>query len=197
MGGGASTLRSQGYLPSPEVRLPSSVVVPVPPSQTVSLVLPRGAKPGSRQSALTPHGDEVIFVTPEGKRAGDTITLDIGPDPSGIIASTLPAVPGHNIVASKPIVYASTSVSFTAADYNHGASAEQLTGLSVQNQVALKKQAIALGCNAVLGITFTMANDSSGEHGRYKGVIMMSFGTPCVVAPQAAAAVAQAAVAVA
>ena len=35
--------------------------------------------------------------------------------------------------------------------------------------------------NAVLGMNFNVTNDSSGEHGNFKTVIVTCCGTPCVV----------------
>ena len=59
--------------------------------------------------------------------------------------------------------------------------AAQIPALLTKGYEALRQQAAELGCNAVLGITFNVTNDSSGERGNFKVVIATVCGTPCVV----------------
>jgi hypothetical protein len=59
--------------------------------------------------------------------------------------------------------------------------AKQIPMLLTKGYEALRQQAAELGCNAVLGITFNVTNDSSGERGHHKVVIATVCGTPCVV----------------
>jgi len=40
------------------------------------------------------------------------------------------------------------------------------------------RQAQQIGANAILGLSFNVTNDSSGEHGTYKNVICTLMGTP-------------------
>jgi uncharacterized protein YbjQ (UPF0145 family) len=62
--------------------------------------------------------------------------------------------------------------------------AKRMGGLltDAQNKV-LKKKAIEVGCNAVLGMTVNVTTDSSGSRGNSKIVIVTVCGTPSSVMP--------------
>jgi hypothetical protein len=111
------------------------------------------------------------------------------PDPTKVYASTLPAIPGMAIVLTKPIAFGSVSFSYTSPPSTAAAGTQQQPGEHVgrlmqeaQEQVLL--QAAGMDCNAVLGMSFTVTNDSWGECGYNKIVIVTACGTPCVVTPQ-------------
>jgi uncharacterized protein YbjQ (UPF0145 family) len=62
--------------------------------------------------------------------------------------------------------------------------AKRMGGLltDAQNKL-LKKKAIEVGCNAVLGMTVNVTTDSSGSRGNSKIVIVTVCGTPSSVMP--------------
>jgi hypothetical protein len=62
----------------------------------------------------------------------------------------------------------------------------QIVGELMQEaQSEIMEQAVLAECNAVLGMTYNVTNDSSGEHGNFKVVIVTVCGTPCIVVPAA------------
>merc|ERR1719491_1160050 len=79
------------------------------------------------------------------------------------------------------------SVTFVDAKYgNHQAQAEQAMKDIVDNLMdiakeELCKEARSLGCNAVLGMTFNISKDSTGERSPSKSVFLTMMGTPCVL----------------
>merc|ERR1711904_57577 len=62
-----------------------------------------------------------------------------------------------------------------------GAMGHMVGSLMEKAKDALSKKAQSLGCNAILGMNFNVSNDSSGEHGHFKNVILTMMGTPCVI----------------
>ena len=139
---------------------------------------------------------DTIFVTIQGKRTELTIPakfshskqstfLYVHPgDVDKVIASTLPTVPGHEIILSKPIIWSSVSFSFL----DRGRKEEEQTGQRVGNlmqeaQEQLLSTAIDKGCNAVLGMNFNVTSARTGEHGSRSLLIVTAYGTPCSVIP--------------
>ena len=51
--------------------------------------------------------------------------------------------------------------------------------LMQEAQAMLLQQALEAGCNAVLGVQYNITNDSSGETGRKKMVIVSCYGKLC------------------
>ena len=89
------------------------------------------------------------------------------------------------IVEAKPIVYGSVSHIFTA--WGNKESAEKVGVLMKEAQEEILKVAIRVGCNSVLGMTFNVTNDSSGDKGHQKLVIVTACGTPCNIVKKAEA----------
>jgi membrane protease subunit (stomatin/prohibitin family) len=88
------------------------------------------------------------------------------------------------VAEAKPIIWGSVSCSFGA-----GGRMQQTMGLKVGTlmqdaQSEIIKQAVHAERNAVLGMTYNVTNDSSGERGNCKVVIVTVCGTPCVVMPE-------------
>ena len=108
-----------------------------------------------------------------------------GPEIEKVIASTLPYVPGMEIVEAKPIIYGSVSHIFAA--WGNKESAKKVGVLMKEAQEEILKVAIRVGCNSVLGMTFNVTNDSSGHNGRQKLVIVNDYGTPCNIVKKAEA----------
>jgi uncharacterized protein YbjQ (UPF0145 family) len=126
---------------------------------------------------------------PKEKRAGETFTFEVveNVDMTKIYTSTLQTVPGMLIAQSKSIVWGSVSFSFSTRSVDP-MEAQQQMGEKVESliqeaQAEIVCRAAKLGCNAVLGMTFNISNDSSGETGEYKLVIVTACGTPCIVVP--------------
>jgi uncharacterized protein YbjQ (UPF0145 family) len=136
---------------------------------------------------VTIDGEVKTINIPKDKRAGERFTCEIVEDMTKIYTSTLQSVPGMLIAQSKPIVWGSVSFAFStwgvdamAAQQQAGA---QVESLMQEAQAEIVCRAAKLGCNAVLGMTFNISNDSSGETGAFKLVIVTACGTPCIVVP--------------
>mmetsp|Transcript_13605 Transcript_13605/g.20557 ORF Transcript_13605/g.20557 Transcript_13605/m.20557 type:complete len:212 (-) Transcript_13605:148-783(-) len=128
------------------------------------------------------RGQEVIIDIPPGKRAGDRFTFSQTIyELDKVIASTLPMVPGMEIVSSKPIIYGSV------VEYYHSleqSSADNYVGKVLQAaQTEVLKQVIEAKCNACLGMAFNVSSSTSGEYGNQRSIIVTAYGTPCVVLP--------------
>jgi hypothetical protein len=128
------------------------------------------------------EAQQLCIDVPPGVKPGDTFCYEHQvPAIDKVIASTLNSVPGMQTIQSKPIIWASVSLAFSS--FNQQSMGETVGSLlqEVQNQIL--RQAIKERCNAVLGIAFNVSNDSAGETGKYKVVIVTAYGTPCVVVP--------------
>ena len=104
-----------------------------------------------------------------------------------VYASTLPAIPGFEVVQMKPIIYGSTT--FTYNSFAQSSMGDKMGQLLKRTQVTILERTIDVECNACLGMTFNVTTDSSGERGTQKSVIITACGTPCVVIPTAESAV--------
>lgn len=100
-------------------------------------------------------------------------------------------VPGMKIVQSKPVVWATAShafLNYKKIDHQRGPNsvAKTIKDLLHRAQENVLQETIAVGCNAVLGMSINVTTDSSsGEHGNSKIVIVTISGTPCSVMPMA------------
>ena len=133
-------------------------------------------------------GRNVTAVVPEGARGGDTISIPVPHgefDVEGVMCSTLPSLPGMTVRLARSIIYGTATnkshvriqslTSFQPVDE----PTSELPKLITQAHAMLKQQAAAMGCNAVLGITLNICNDTSGEYGNHKSAIVTATGTPC------------------
>ena len=112
------------------------------------------------------------------------------PEVDKVFATTLPTLPGFEVVQSKPIIWGSVSFSFHAGSHDQQIMGKKVGQLMQEAQSKILEQVLEHGCNAVLGMTFNVTNDSSGERGHQKLVIVTACGTPCVVMPTTSTAVA-------
>lgn len=78
-------------------------------------------------------------------------------------------------------------VEFTDAKYcNYQDQAQQsekdIIGTLMETaEEKMRQEALSLGCNSVLGLTFNISRDSTGEHSSSKSVFLTMMGTPCVL----------------
>jgi uncharacterized protein YbjQ (UPF0145 family) len=188
MGTTASTQSIHGTLkgayPPP---ISSSLVTSHPPIQvrSVRVTIPPGHRAGN-VFIVAIDGRTHSLKVPANKRSGDQMEYQIA-DLTQIYASTLHALPGMAIVGANPIVFGSVSYAFQAdsSGISGQLSMGQQVGRLMQDaQDEVLQQAVNMDCNAVLGMTFTVTNDSSGDHGRSKLVIVTACGTPCVITPR-------------
>jgi uncharacterized protein YbjQ (UPF0145 family) len=127
-------------------------------------------------------------MTPEDIRDGRftvTLSMDEVCDVNKIIASTLPTVPGMEIVESRPIIWGSVSCAFPASSYDQQSMGKVVGSLLQDAQRQILEETGKANCNAVLGMSFNITNDSSGDFGNQKLVIVTACGTPCTVMPMA------------
>ena len=142
----------------------------------------RGVTNGKQVLEITFEGKPHKITIPKGLKAGDNFRFAVNIDGTqDVYASTLHTIPGMDIIHAKAVVYGSISV----YNYSQGSqsAARQVGGLIQRATDAVRREAIEQGCNAVLGITYNVTNDSSGEYGREKTVVVTATGTPCVVVP--------------
>jgi uncharacterized protein YbjQ (UPF0145 family) len=133
-------------------------------------------------------GKKITVDIPRGKRPGESFQFKYVESSKHVITSTLPAVPGMVIFQAKPIIWGSVSHSYSSGGGVKGQqSMGQMVGELMQEaQSEIMEQAVLAECNAVLGMTYNVTNDSSsGEHSSYKVVIVTVCGTPCIVVPAA------------
>jgi len=152
-----------------KVTVPSSVVKP---------------SDGSVTMRCNVNGTSKIIKIPEGLRQGDTFRFtESKPEIEKIFTSTLPSIPGMEIIQSKQIVWGSVSYSFYGGSFDQQAMGNMVGKLMGDAQTKVMEQVIAQRCNACLAMAFNVTNDSSGERGNQKLVIVTAHGTPCVVVP--------------
>ena len=137
------------------------------------------------------RGRNVTAVVPEGARGGDTISVPVPQefDVKEVMCSTLPSLPGMTVRLARSIIYGTASIrSVVSANITVKGhlnpkpgddSMMELPQLITQAHAVLKQQAAAMGCNAVLGITLNISNDSSKTNGTLKVAIVTVTGTPC------------------
>lgn len=191
MGGQESKIANGGSLQGaagpalaavPEQNLPSLVkeskyTVRVP--QTVNT-----PSDGNITMSCTVNGERHILKIPKGLKRGDTFTFTRSrPELDKVFTSTLPSVPGMDIVQSKPIIWGSVSYSFVRGSQNQQSMGNMVGKLLKDAQTKILEQVIEHRCNACLEMAFNVTNDSSGERGNQKLVIVTAYGTPCIVVP--------------
>jgi uncharacterized protein YbjQ (UPF0145 family) len=168
--------------------------------RTFRITIPAGYGPGNVFSLTIAGKQRMVKIppreqlTPEDIKEG-TFTLymeDEDDAVSKIIASTLPTVPGMEIVESRPIIWGSVSHTFPAGSYNQQSMGKVVGSLLQDAQRQILEETVKANCNAVLGMSFNITNDSSGENGRQKLVIVTACGTPCTVMSMASPPVVQA-----
>jgi uncharacterized protein YbjQ (UPF0145 family) len=186
MGAEASTLKTGGALlgayapPLTGVPLPN----PTPSYKTFKADVPAD-KTGGQKMSVSIKGEKITIDIPKGKRPGESFQFKVVASSSHVITSTLPTVPGMVIYQSKPIIWGSVSHSYSAGGRANGQqSMGHVVGKLMQEaQSEIMEQAVLADCNAVLGMTYNVTNDSSGERGNFKVVIVTVCGTPCIVVP--------------
>lgn len=144
----------------------------------------RGVTDGMTTMSVSIGGANKRIKIPKGLKKGDKFTFSIvESEIEKVFASTLPTIPGMEVVQSKPIIWGSVAHSFQAGQHNQQVMGQRVGQLMQEAQSKILEQVLEHRCNAVLGMTFNVTNDSSGEYGRQKLVIVTACGTPCIVVP--------------
>jgi len=188
--GGASTPPLAG------VRIPNIL----PTEKLYKIKVPKNKKAG-QECSVTIAGQSFTVKIPPGKKQNDSFEISV-PDITNIYASTVHTLPGMVVLMAKPIIFTvvaeafyvdggnTSSSDFAEAFYVDGVNsssvdlnglAKKLGKLIQQAQSKILQKAATCGCNAVLGISYTVSNDSSGESGLQKVICVMASGTPCIV----------------
>jgi len=152
-----------------EVKVPETIVQPSDGSATMSCAI---------------NGVNKKIKIPKGMKKDDTFTFTrTDSETEKVFTSTLPSVPGMDVVQSKPIIWSSVSYAFYKgpADADHQATGNVVGKLTQEAQVKILEQVVEHRCNACLGLSFNVTTDSSGESGDRKLIIVTAHGTPCVV----------------
>jgi uncharacterized protein YbjQ (UPF0145 family) len=193
MGTGSSTARTSCDSGTLLGASPAGDSMPPPLRKTEKFMIkvPADKKTGDKLS-VDIQGRLVNVTIPRGTgdrtlRGGDRFEVTTPGDRNKVLASTLHALPGFSVVECKAMIFASVTQAqsvygntlisaTTAADVGKSVSL-----LLQQCQGELLERTTAVGCNAVLGVSSTVANDSSGETGSEKVIIVTMMGTPCIV----------------
>ena len=161
----------------------------------VTIKVPHGKKGGDTIMVKpTSSGPPLSVQIPWGKHYGDSFYLSDGVarphsetirEPrlnTKVYTSALQAIPGMVVVVAKPFIYACASETFAVY---RGANLSGVTATvnQLMNDAHSKmiELAIECGCNAVLGMSFNVTNDSTGDDGRQKIIIVTLGGTPSIV----------------
>ena len=190
MGASTSKITTGGALPSATpppatTSLDRSTLPSLHKKKTYGARVPDSVKDrtnGKQVMTVAVDGKEYSIKIPPNLKAGDEFTFDIVyKETDKVYTSTLHALPNMEIVQAGPMIFGSVSLT-----YRGGVSNESMGGQvgKLMNdaqskiiEVCMEKQQY----NAVLGMNFNVTNDSSGEHGQFKTVIVTCCGTPCVV----------------
>jgi len=159
--GGALTGAKTKPVVKAGVKLPKMI-----PTKLFKVPVPRDCVAGDEFRAELDGVDTILKVPADFNHTrGTRITHTVRGDDDLVITSTLPYVPGYEIVVTKPVVYGVVMApNLTVHD------------LIQQAQDQLTSQAILVNCNAVLGVSFSVTTDEKD-----KTPVVFAFGTPCVV----------------
>jgi len=172
--GGASTPPLAG------VRIPNIL----PTEKLYKIKVPKNKKAG-QECSVTIAGQSFTVKIPPGKKQNDSFEISV-PDITNIYASTVHTLPGMVVLMAKPIIFTVVAEAFyvdgdNSSSVDLNGLAKKLGKLIQQAQSKILQKAATCGCNAVLGISYTVSNDSSGESGLQKVICVMASGTPCIV----------------
>lgn len=189
MGQKASTGAHSGFLDGASVPPPPGVILPAPPQRPVKVTIPqpnnreqRPLKPGDTFSVKLSDERMCMVRVPQGATPGQQVQMLL-PEYHKMVASTLHAPPvGFKVLAQKPIVVANISYQIQGLTKEQ-ASSQEVASLMQAAQNELLRQAHAAGCNAVLGIGFSVTTTSSTLPGQGACTLAMvsAFGTPCTI----------------
>jgi len=149
-----------------------------------NVTVPKNKKAG-QECSVTIAGQSFTVKIPPGKKQNDSFEISV-PDITNIYASTVHTLPGMVVLMAKPIIFTVVAEAFYVDGVNSSSVdlnglAKKLGKLIQQAQSKILQKAATCGCNAVLGISYTVSNDSSGESGLQKVICVMASGTPCIV----------------
>jgi len=149
-----------------------------------NVTVPKNKKAG-QECSVTIAGQSFTVKIPPGKKQNDSFEISV-PDITNIYASTVHTLPGMVVLMAKPIIFTVVAEAFyvdgdNSSSVDLNGLAKKLGKLIQQAQSKILQKAATCGCNAVLGISYTVSNDSSGESGLQKVICVMASGTPCIV----------------
>jgi len=152
----------------------------LPTEKLYKIKVPKNKKAG-QECSVTIAGQSFTVKIPPGKKENDSFTISVN-DITRIYASSLPTLPGMVVLMAKPIIFGSVAEAYSTTSASDFVPLPRRIGQLIQEaQSKILQKAVAYGCNAVLGISFTVSNDSSGESGLQKVICVMASGTPCIV----------------
>jgi len=145
-----------------------------------NVTVPKNKKAG-QECSVTIAGQSFTVKIPPGKKQNDSFEISV-PDITNIYASTVHTLPGMVVLMAKPIIFGSVAEAYSTSSASDFVALPRKIGQLIQEaQSKILQKAVAYGCNAVLGISFTVSNDSSGDCGLQKIVCVTASGTPCIV----------------
>jgi hypothetical protein len=179
----SGTLKGAYVKPLDNVELPPS---DLKPTKVYKVKVPKSVKPGGQFNYKLDEEKVVLTLPVTFDHMKMTVyshtvrgTLD------EVVCSTLPSVPGYEIVVSKPIVYGCVASTFVDSPYSGKPTlSSHVSKMIQQAQDQITSLAIEHNCNAVLGAHFSVSNDTSSAD--INRVVVSCFGTPCVIMPVSA-----------
>jgi hypothetical protein len=201
----SSSFRSfAGFFQGPTSKTPSgeSMNLPRLPLQTQKwrITVSQGKCTGQTMLVQLEANAEPVAIripkSPDNKflRQGDTFVYTRQSFAAAIpqvYFSTLPYLPGQNVLVSRPVIWASTTMSEKTKGNNgeleNGPSPEAMAKVMSILQSKLIEAALTSNRsnNAILGVQFQVMNDSFPCDSRHttKQVTVVACGTPCSVVP--------------
>jgi uncharacterized protein YbjQ (UPF0145 family) len=187
MGTGSSRQHSGGSLEGAYAPVVVGVTLPAIPGEKkdFKITVPEGKK-GGMTMRVEARGKTVDVEIPTWAKPGDSFRYTSPAEIEKVYASTLPYIPGMEVIQSKPIVWGSVSHTFLTSS-GEAVKGQQMMGATVAKlmqaaQSAILEQAITSGCNGVLGMNYNVTTDSNQ---RVKQVIVTCCGTPCLLVASA------------
>jgi len=172
---------SGGFLPGPTAASSPNVAPKFAPQRRVKVTIPPFKNHKQRKGQQVPtfvvalrDGQRIAVKARKGLQPGQQISIMVR-DYTKMLASTLQVPPsGAKMVMQKPIEWVTVRMS---QEENPD------TGILLATaQHRLLKQAHTVGCNAVLGISFNVTKNITGQS--TAEVVVTAFGTPCIIVPE-------------
>jgi uncharacterized protein YbjQ (UPF0145 family) len=178
---GNQTSHQSGTLPGPSSQLSSNVILPRSPvkKRVFVVTVPPGKSNGDTLKIKVDGKPRIVTIPSIAEtnfrrpiRPGEQFDYEIFSNFDHIYVSTLPFVPGLEIMQSKPIIFASVAQSLLSQSNENDRLMKDFTAV----HDVLVRQAHAVGANAVLSVQF----QTNTENER---IYLTAVGTPCLVGP--------------
>jgi uncharacterized protein YbjQ (UPF0145 family) len=175
------TSHQSGTLPGPSSQLSSNIVLPRSPAKkrVFGVTVPPGKSNGDTLKIKVDGKPRIVTVPSIAEtnfrrpiRPGEKFDYELFSNLDHIYVSTLPFVPGLEIMQSKPIIFGSVAQSLLSQSNENDRLKKDFTAV----HDVLVRQAHVVGANAVLSVQFQTNTD-------HERIYLTAVGTPCLVGP--------------